>query len=153
MMILNIDVLKALCLGARAVGLGRPFMYGQSAYGAAGVVKTVRILEREIVTGMRLLGATSVAELLPEMVSHKLLYLKLTLICEVDCMRRIAMLRSSAWTGSRLRPNSNRLSQAISDISRPERKCRMDGWMSAWNRRMEKCFYGRYVSNVCCVNV
>ncbi|KII93260.1 hypothetical protein PLICRDRAFT_151828 [Plicaturopsis crispa FD-325 SS-3] len=64
------DVLKALCLGARAVGLGRPFMYGQSAYGAAGVVKTVRILEREIVTGMRLLGATSVAELVPEMVER-----------------------------------------------------------------------------------
>ncbi|KAK7694509.1 hypothetical protein QCA50_001695 [Cerrena zonata] len=36
------DVVKALCLGATAVGLGRPFLYAQSAYGAAGVVKLIR---------------------------------------------------------------------------------------------------------------
>lgn len=36
------DVLKALCLGAKAVGLGRPFLYAQSAYGADGVVKAVQ---------------------------------------------------------------------------------------------------------------
>lgn len=39
------------------------------AYGAAGVVKIVRILEREITTGMRLLGVSKVSELKPEMVS------------------------------------------------------------------------------------
>lgn len=39
------------------------------AYGEAGVVQAVRILQREIVLGMRLLGATSVSELVPEMVS------------------------------------------------------------------------------------
>lgn len=33
------DVLKALCLGAKAVGLGRPFLYAQSAYGSDGVVR------------------------------------------------------------------------------------------------------------------
>ncbi|KAJ7786460.1 FMN-dependent dehydrogenase-domain-containing protein [Mycena metata] len=64
------DVLKALCLGATAVGLGRPFLYAQSAYGEAGVVKIVRILEREILTGMRGLGATSVKDLRPEMVER-----------------------------------------------------------------------------------
>ncbi|KAI0318489.1 FMN-dependent dehydrogenase-domain-containing protein [Amylostereum chailletii] len=64
------DVLKALCLGARAVGMGRPFLYAQSAYGAEGVVKAVQILEREIVTGMRLLGATNVRELVPSMVER-----------------------------------------------------------------------------------
>lgn len=64
------DVLKALCLGAKAVGLGRPFLYAQSAYGEAGVVQAVRILQREIVLGMRLLGATSVSELVPEMVER-----------------------------------------------------------------------------------
>lgn len=79
------DVLKALCLGAKAVGLGRPFLYAQSvsqvlianiaeayspfqAYGATGVVKIVRILEREIILGMRLLGARKVEDLVPEMV-------------------------------------------------------------------------------------
>ncbi|CCM00903.1 uncharacterized protein FIBRA_02949 [Fibroporia radiculosa] len=64
------DVLKALCLGARAVGLGRAFHFAQSAYGEAGVVQTVRILQREIILGMRLLGVTSVKELVPEMIER-----------------------------------------------------------------------------------
>ncbi|KAF5356309.1 hypothetical protein D9756_003883 [Leucocoprinus leucothites] len=64
------DVIKALCLGARAVGLGRPFLYAQSAYGAPGVVKAVQILRREIVTAMRLIGASTVDDLRPEMVER-----------------------------------------------------------------------------------
>ena len=35
------DVLKAICLGARAVGLGRPFMYSLSGYGTEGVCKAI----------------------------------------------------------------------------------------------------------------
>ncbi|KAI5121350.1 hypothetical protein M0805_000658 [Coniferiporia weirii] len=62
------DVLKALCLGAKAVGMGRSFLYAQSAYGEEGVERLLRILETEIVLGMRLLGARSVSELVPEMV-------------------------------------------------------------------------------------
>ncbi|KAI5479100.1 acetolactate synthase [Pseudohyphozyma bogoriensis] len=62
------DVLKALCLGAKGVGLGRPFLYAQSAYGEDGVVRTVRIMEEEIITGMRLLGAPTLKDLKPEMV-------------------------------------------------------------------------------------
>ncbi|KIJ08658.1 L-lactate dehydrogenase, partial [Paxillus involutus ATCC 200175] len=46
------DVLKALCLGAKTVGLGRAFLYAQSAYGEAGVVHLVRMLQREIKFGM-----------------------------------------------------------------------------------------------------
>ncbi|EJF66571.1 FMN-dependent dehydrogenase-domain-containing protein [Dichomitus squalens] len=64
------DVLKALCLGAKAVGMGRPFLYAQSAYGEDGVVKVVEILQREIVTGMRLLGASRVQDLVPDMVEQ-----------------------------------------------------------------------------------
>ncbi|GJE85999.1 FMN-dependent alpha-hydroxy acid dehydrogenase family protein [Phanerochaete sordida] len=64
------DVLKAVCLGARAVGLGRPFLYAQSAYGAEGVVKVIRILEREIYMCMRLLGARTVDDLVPQMVER-----------------------------------------------------------------------------------
>ncbi|KAH9857912.1 FMN-dependent dehydrogenase-domain-containing protein [Lenzites betulinus] len=64
------DVVKALCLGAKAVGMGRPFLYAQSAYGEDGVVRTVDILKREIVTAMRLLGVQSVNELVPEMVEN-----------------------------------------------------------------------------------
>lgn len=36
------DVLKALCLGAKGVGLGRPFLYAQTAYGEQGVIRAVR---------------------------------------------------------------------------------------------------------------
>ncbi|KAK7434592.1 hypothetical protein VKT23_020128 [Stygiomarasmius scandens] len=57
------DVLKALALGAHAVGLGRPFLYALSAYGQKGVEKMLEILHREILTGMRLLGVSSVEEL------------------------------------------------------------------------------------------
>ncbi|KAL7413651.1 FMN-dependent dehydrogenase-domain-containing protein [Mrakia frigida] len=60
------DVLKALCLGARAVGLGRPFLFAQSAYKTRGVVKAIDILEEEIELGMRLLGVTSLDQLGPE---------------------------------------------------------------------------------------
>ncbi|KAI5117291.1 hypothetical protein M0805_006813 [Coniferiporia weirii] len=62
------DVLKALCLGARAVGMGRPFLYAQSAYGEEGVTRLINILESEIVRGMRQLGARNVSCLVPEMV-------------------------------------------------------------------------------------
>ncbi|THH26596.1 hypothetical protein EUX98_g7598 [Antrodiella citrinella] len=64
------DILKALCLGATAVGMGRPFLYAQSAYGAAGVVKIIRILEREIIMGMQLIGAKTVKDLVPDMVER-----------------------------------------------------------------------------------
>ena len=36
------DVLKAICLGAKACGLGRPFLYANAAYGEAGVTKTIK---------------------------------------------------------------------------------------------------------------
>ncbi|GAA5967057.1 hypothetical protein JCM11641_000426 [Rhodosporidiobolus odoratus] len=62
------DVVKALCLGAKGVGFGRPFLYAQSAYGARGVSKAITILEDEIHMCMRLLGANTIADLKPEMV-------------------------------------------------------------------------------------
>ncbi|KAF8203685.1 FMN-dependent dehydrogenase-domain-containing protein [Pholiota molesta] len=52
----------------KAVGLGRPFLYAQSAYGAAGVSKMIEILAREITTAMRLVGASSIDSLRPEMI-------------------------------------------------------------------------------------
>jgi L-lactate dehydrogenase (cytochrome) len=64
------DVLKAICLGAKAVGLGRAFLYAQSAYGEAGVVHLVRILQREIKFGMESLGVRSIDQLSPEMVER-----------------------------------------------------------------------------------
>ncbi|KAF2627205.1 mitochondrial cytochrome-like protein b2 [Macroventuria anomochaeta] len=63
------DVLKALCLGATAVGVGRPFLYALAAYGTKGIERCVDVLAEELQTGMRLLGITSLDQCRPEMVN------------------------------------------------------------------------------------
>ncbi|MFZ0031108.1 MAG: alpha-hydroxy acid oxidase [Candidatus Cybelea sp.] len=50
------DVVKALCLGARAVLIGRPYAYGLAAGGGAGVARAIEILRSDIVRTLRLLG-------------------------------------------------------------------------------------------------
>ena len=53
------DVFKALALGADAVAVGRPFLYGLTVAGAAGVARVVEILWAELAMTMGLAGATS----------------------------------------------------------------------------------------------
>ena len=53
------DVLKAIALGANAVGVGRPFLYAFSAYGFEGVDHALDILNDEFEMNMRLVGARS----------------------------------------------------------------------------------------------
>lgn len=57
------DVVKALALGARAVMIGRPWMYGLAAGGEAGVRTVLELLRREIDACMTLLGVRSVDDL------------------------------------------------------------------------------------------
>ncbi|PQE20864.1 FMN-dependent dehydrogenase protein [Rutstroemia sp. NJR-2017a BBW] len=57
------DVVKALCLGAKAVGVGRAALFGLGAGGPEGVERTFEILKAEMETCMRLLGAEKVSEL------------------------------------------------------------------------------------------
>jgi L-lactate dehydrogenase (cytochrome) len=57
------DVMAAVALGARAVLVGRAYLYGLMAGGEAGVDRVLEILRREMVTAMQLTGVTSVAEL------------------------------------------------------------------------------------------
>ena len=57
------DVVKALCLGARACMIGRAWLYGLAAGGEAGVAKALDILVKEIDITMTLLGRTTIAEL------------------------------------------------------------------------------------------
>jgi glycolate oxidase len=59
------DIVKALCLGAECVGLGRLYCYALAADGAPGVVRMLEILENEFRSALGLLGVTSVAELGP----------------------------------------------------------------------------------------
>jgi isopentenyl diphosphate isomerase/L-lactate dehydrogenase-like FMN-dependent dehydrogenase len=57
------DVVKALCLGARAVLLGRAYAWGLGAAGGPGVARAIEIIRTDIVRTMRLLGCGSVGEL------------------------------------------------------------------------------------------
>ncbi|KKK20697.1 cytochrome b2, mitochondrial precursor, partial [Aspergillus ochraceoroseus] len=61
------DILKALCLGATGVGIGRPFLYAMSAYGQPGVDRAMQLLKDELEMNMRLIGATTIADLSPSM--------------------------------------------------------------------------------------
>ncbi|EMD33160.1 hypothetical protein CERSUDRAFT_118222 [Gelatoporia subvermispora B] len=62
------DVLKAVAIGATAVGVGRPFLYAFSSYGQEGVDKALQILHDEFEMNMRLLGARNLSEVVPSMV-------------------------------------------------------------------------------------
>jgi len=55
------DVLKALALGATAVAVGQPYLYGLAVDGSAGVSRIVQILRTEFEMAMALTGRTSLA--------------------------------------------------------------------------------------------
>lgn len=57
------DVVKALALGATAVGIGRPYVYGLAAGGQAGVEHVLEIFREEIVRTLALMGVADVADL------------------------------------------------------------------------------------------
>jgi L-lactate dehydrogenase (cytochrome) len=57
------DIVKALCLGARAVLIGRAYAYGLGAAGEAGVTRAIEILRSDLIRTLKLLGCPSVADL------------------------------------------------------------------------------------------
>jgi isopentenyl diphosphate isomerase/L-lactate dehydrogenase-like FMN-dependent dehydrogenase len=57
------DVVKALALGANAVGMGRAYCYALAAAGEGGVVRALEILEDEMYSALGLLGVTKTSEL------------------------------------------------------------------------------------------
>jgi isopentenyl diphosphate isomerase/L-lactate dehydrogenase-like FMN-dependent dehydrogenase len=57
------DIVKAICMGARAVLCGRAYAYGLAAAGEAGVDRAIEILRTDVERTLRLLGCASVAEL------------------------------------------------------------------------------------------
>jgi isopentenyl diphosphate isomerase/L-lactate dehydrogenase-like FMN-dependent dehydrogenase len=56
------DVFKALALGAEAVGVGRPVLWGLALYGANGVAAVLEHLNMELVNVMRLAGVSRIAD-------------------------------------------------------------------------------------------
>ncbi|HEV2961330.1 MAG TPA: alpha-hydroxy acid oxidase [Candidatus Angelobacter sp.] len=57
------DVLKALALGAKAVLIGRPYLYALAYAGAAGVARAIEILRTELTMSMALTGCTSISQI------------------------------------------------------------------------------------------
>lgn len=64
------DVVTAMCLGARAVLIGRAYAYGLGAAGGPGVAKAIPILRSGIVRTLKLLGCPSVTELNRSYIEH-----------------------------------------------------------------------------------
>jgi len=57
------DIVKALCMGARGVLIGRAYAYGLGAGGHAGVTRAIQILRADVVRTMKLLGCPAIKDL------------------------------------------------------------------------------------------
>ncbi|KAF2215560.1 hypothetical protein CERZMDRAFT_34393 [Cercospora zeae-maydis SCOH1-5] len=62
------DMLKALCLGAKAIGMGRPFLFALG-YGTEGTEHLVEILRDELESAMKLVGVKNLSEVHPGLVN------------------------------------------------------------------------------------
>ena len=65
------DIFKALAMGASAIGIGRPYVWGLGAFGQPGVEKVLDILRAELALVMRQCGVTSVSGIGPEFIRVK----------------------------------------------------------------------------------
>ena len=57
------DIVKAICLGARAVLCGRAYAYGLAAGGEAGIARAIEILRADLERTLKLLGCPSITAL------------------------------------------------------------------------------------------
>jgi isopentenyl diphosphate isomerase/L-lactate dehydrogenase-like FMN-dependent dehydrogenase len=64
------DICKALCMGATAVGVGRPYIWGLGAFGQPGVERVLELLRTELFGIMQQVGAPSIKQLTPAMVKR-----------------------------------------------------------------------------------
>ena len=62
------DIIKALAMGAQAVCIGRPYLWGLGAFGQPGVERVLEILRNETRVAMQQVGAPSIKQLIPAMV-------------------------------------------------------------------------------------
>lgn len=64
------DIVKALAMGAKAVCVGRPYLWGLGAFGQEGVERVLHLLRRELFAAMQQMGAPSLKDLVPAMVAR-----------------------------------------------------------------------------------
>ncbi len=62
------DIVKALAMGAKGVGIGRPYLWGLGAFGQPGVERVLELLRTETRIAMQQCGAPSIRDLTPAMV-------------------------------------------------------------------------------------
>ncbi|KAJ3074491.1 hypothetical protein HDU98_011174 [Podochytrium sp. JEL0797] len=65
------DIFKAIALGAKGVGIGRPSLYAMSAFGQPGVERLLDILTEELEMVMSLMGVTSIHEITEDLVDAR----------------------------------------------------------------------------------
>jgi isopentenyl diphosphate isomerase/L-lactate dehydrogenase-like FMN-dependent dehydrogenase len=65
------DIYKALALGAQAVGVGRPYIFGLAAFGQPGVERVLEILRAELTLTMRQCGTPAIREITPASVIRR----------------------------------------------------------------------------------
>jgi len=57
------DVFKALALGASAVGIGRPYLWGLGAFGSPGIERVIALLRSELAVDMGMAGVANLAQI------------------------------------------------------------------------------------------
>jgi 4-hydroxymandelate oxidase len=62
------DIVKALCIGAKGVAVGRPYLWGLGAFGQPGVERVLELLRIELRGAMQQMGAPTLQQLVPTMV-------------------------------------------------------------------------------------
>jgi isopentenyl diphosphate isomerase/L-lactate dehydrogenase-like FMN-dependent dehydrogenase len=62
------DIVKAMCMGATAVCVGRPYIWGLGAFGQPGVERVLELMREELYGAMQQVGAPSIKHLVPAMV-------------------------------------------------------------------------------------
>ena len=65
------DIFKALALGADAVAIGRPYIWGLAAFGQPGVEKVLEMLRAELAMVMGQVGAPSIAAIGPQHIGRR----------------------------------------------------------------------------------
>ena len=65
------DIFKSIALGASAVCIGRPYLWGLAAEGQAGVERVLELLQAELILDMKLAGATSIRAITKSFVQTK----------------------------------------------------------------------------------
>jgi isopentenyl diphosphate isomerase/L-lactate dehydrogenase-like FMN-dependent dehydrogenase len=65
------DIFKALALGATAVGVGRPYMWGLASFGQQGVETVLDILRRELQLIMRQSGVTTISAITANYIANR----------------------------------------------------------------------------------